>query len=214
MGQQQQSQERPGLLLHMQTCCRAFRTMTSCREVLVSGRTLLLQSLMLLLLHSSCCCRALAFCSPLAACPGLGGPNTPSTPSACAAFAATTVEVDAVAAVLGAEAAVADWALKPASEDHGFAALGARPIKRRRGDQEWALRWGAVVAVVEEVAGGWARWQGARAVAPTRCGLQCVGCLARAVLFEARLCVCVCSVASVPGTCRMLLAVHRLPALP
>ncbi|KAI3427058.1 hypothetical protein D9Q98_006998 [Chlorella vulgaris] len=49
------------------------------------------------------------------------------------------VEVDAVAAVLGAEAAVADWALKPASEDHGFAALGARPIKRRRGDQEWAL---------------------------------------------------------------------------
>ena len=62
--------------------------------------------------------------------------------------------VDALAAVLGAEAVAADWARKQPSaassaaaavvEGGGgaaFAALGGRPTtKRARGDHEWALK--------------------------------------------------------------------------
>ena len=49
---------------------------------------------------------------------------------------------DAVAAVLGAEAAAADWARRTpaAAGGGGFATLGSRPIKRQRGDHEWALK--------------------------------------------------------------------------
>ncbi|EFN56807.1 hypothetical protein CHLNCDRAFT_144334 [Chlorella variabilis] len=52
------------------------------------------------------------------------------------------VEGDAVAAVLGAEAAAADWARRTpaAAGGGGFATLGSRPIKRQRGDHEWALK--------------------------------------------------------------------------
>ncbi len=49
-------------------------------------------------------------------------------------------ESDAVAAVLGAEAAAADWARKPTAPADGFAALGGRPTKRQRGDHEWAVK--------------------------------------------------------------------------
>jgi hypothetical protein len=54
-----------------------------------------------------------------------------------------------VAAVLGAEAAAADWARKPtAGVDHSgssasggaFTALGGQPAKPQRGDHEWALK--------------------------------------------------------------------------
>lgn len=45
-----------------------------------------------------------------------------------------------MAAVLGAEAAAADWARKPAGPTDGFAALGGRPAKRQRGDHEWAVK--------------------------------------------------------------------------
>ena len=57
------------------------------------------------------------------------------TPAACRA------ESDAVAAVLGAEAAAAEWARRPAAGEGGaFSTLGGRPVKRQRGDHEWALK--------------------------------------------------------------------------
>ena len=58
-------------------------------------------------------------------------------------------EGDALAAVLGAEAASADWARKgaaaaagaaPAANGSAFATLGGRPVKRLRGDHEWAIK--------------------------------------------------------------------------
>lgn len=57
-------------------------------------------------------------------------------------------EGDALAAVLGAEAAAADWARKgaaaatgqPTADGTAFATLGGRPVKRQRGDHEWAIK--------------------------------------------------------------------------
>lgn len=55
-------------------------------------------------------------------------------------------EGDALAAVLGAEAAAADWARKPGTGGAGvadgsaIATLGGRPAKRQKGDHEWAIK--------------------------------------------------------------------------
>ena len=46
-----------------------------------------------------------------------------------------------MAAVLGAEAAVADWARKPsAAATDGFGVLASQPVKRQQGDHEWAIK--------------------------------------------------------------------------
>ncbi|KAL4421866.1 hypothetical protein ABPG77_003668 [Micractinium sp. CCAP 211/92] len=68
------------------------------------------------------------------------------------------VESDAVAAVLGAEAAAADWARKPTAPADGFAALGGRPTKRQRGDHEWAVK-----GHIPGLAAQWERYKGSLA---------------------------------------------------
>ncbi|KAL4444150.1 hypothetical protein ABPG75_011887 [Micractinium tetrahymenae] len=69
-----------------------------------------------------------------------------------------SVETNAVAAVLGAEAAAADWARKPAGPADGFAALGGRPAKRQRGDHEWAIK-GHIPGLAQQ----WERYKGSLA---------------------------------------------------